>query len=218
MATRLLRDEAYQRVRDAILSGELAPGSTLRVDTLARELGLSAMPIREALARLRDDGLVETRPRSGTRVAPLTLDASSEALAVITAMHELAVRTAIPRLNESHFQRLGEAAQRFKFAVESGDYESALDADDDFHGLFVEVAGNRALHDTLARYLPTLRRAEALRFGTLPSRESVAAHQSILDAAQRRDVANALAATRDNWASLRVQIELSMADEQGEPG
>jgi DNA-binding GntR family transcriptional regulator len=201
-------------LRDAIVSGELAPGSALRVEGLARELELSTMPIREALARLRDEGLVVTRPRSGTRVAPLVLDLASQALAVIEAMHELAVRASIPRLTMAHFATLSGAAERFREAVESRDYESAIEADDEFHGLFVDVANNRPLNETLARYMPTLRRAEALRFGTLPGHESIGAHKAILDAALQGDVTSAVLATRENWDSLRAQIELSMTDER----
>ncbi|MDX6541428.1 MAG: hypothetical protein QOI71_3038 [Gaiellales bacterium] len=64
----LLRDLAYGRLRAAILSGALAPGDPLRIDEIAEQLSLSKTPVREALARLRDEGLVQTRPRSGTRV------------------------------------------------------------------------------------------------------------------------------------------------------
>jgi DNA-binding GntR family transcriptional regulator len=188
----------------------------VRVDALARELELSSMPVREALARLRDEGLVEIRPRSGTRIAPLRMGAASQALEVITAMHELAVRSAVPRLEVMHLQRLTAAAERFAAAVTAGDYEAAMSADDDFHGVFVEVANNRPLAETLARYMPTLRRAEALRFGTLPGRKSVAAHKKILDAARLGGVTGAVQATRENWASLGAHIEQSMADEMGD--
>jgi DNA-binding GntR family transcriptional regulator len=214
VAVRLLRDEAYQQLREAILSGELAPGASVRVDDLASELELSSMPVREALARLRDEGLVEIRPRSGTRIAPLSMGAAWQALEVITAMHELAVRTTIPRLKFAHLQSLAAAGRRFAAAVASGDIEAGIRADDAFHGLFVEVANNRPLAETLARYMPTLRRAEALRFGTLPGRQSVAAHKVILDAARLGDVTRAVHATRKNWASLRSQIEQSMADDE----
>jgi DNA-binding GntR family transcriptional regulator len=208
----LLRDEAYDRLRQAITEGELAPGQQLRPDELADELGLSRMPIREALSRLADDGLVETRPRSGTRVAPLRLDDTSQALAVITAMHALAVSHAVSRLTPVHIERLQSAEERFADAVSAGDYEAAIAADDDFHGLFIEVAANRPLSETVLRYMPTLRRAEALRFGSLPGRRSIAAHAEILRATWRGDTAAAVRATQANWNSLATQIQQSMAD------
>ena len=67
----LLREEAYGRLRQAIMDGELAPGQQLRPDDLAEVLGLSRMPIREALARLRAEGLVETRPRTGRQAGDI---------------------------------------------------------------------------------------------------------------------------------------------------
>ncbi len=172
------------------------------------------MPVREALARLRDESLVEMRPRSGTRVAPMRLDDASQALVVITAMHELAVRIAVPRLEETHLRRLRSTADRFAAAVRAGDYEAAIAADDDLHGVFIEVAANRPVADTLVRYMPLLRRAEALRFGTLPGQKSIATHKQILAAARDRDIDAAVSATRANWASLAHQIEQSMAREE----
>jgi DNA-binding GntR family transcriptional regulator len=206
----LLRDEAYSRLRGAILSGALAPGDPLRIDELAGQLALSRTPLREALARLRDEGLVQTRPRSGTRVSPLRLDEAGQALAVISAMHELAVRSAVARLESRHLVQLAQAAHRFEEAVQAGDHERAIDADDEFHGVFVTVADNGPLRETIVRFMPLLRRAEALRFGTLPGRRSITAHRRILAAARRGDAEAAAEATRANWASLAEQIEQSM--------
>ena len=66
--------------------------------------------------------------------------------------------------------------------------------------------------------MPLLRRAEALRFGTLPGRRSIAAHRSILAAARRGDAEAAAEATRLNWASLAQQIEQSMVGEPEREG
>ena len=63
-----LADMAYQRVRDDILNGRLAPGTPLSRRRLAEELGMSSVPISEALTRLENEGVVESRPRAGTRV------------------------------------------------------------------------------------------------------------------------------------------------------
>jgi DNA-binding GntR family transcriptional regulator len=210
----LLRDEAHARLRSAILSGDLAPGDPLTIDELAAELGLSRTPVREALARLRDEGLIETRPRAGTRVSPLRLDDARQALAVITAMHELAVRGAVPRLTAEHLIEMTEAAHRFESAVKAGDHERAIAADDDFHDVFVAVAGNGPLRETITRFMPLLRRAEALRFGTLPGRRSIASHRWILAAARRGDVEAAVEATRLNWASLAEQIDQSLQSDR----
>ncbi len=67
----LLRDQAYATIRDAIVDGTLAPGERLRDQELCAWLGLSRTPVREALSRLEQDGLVETEPQRYTRVTPL---------------------------------------------------------------------------------------------------------------------------------------------------
>ena len=68
--------------------------------------------------------------RSGTRVSPLRLDQARQALAVISAMHELAVRTAVPRLGERQLAELTQAARDFEEAVKAGDHDRATAADD----------------------------------------------------------------------------------------
>ena len=212
----LLRDGAYDRIRDAILDGTLAPGAPLRPGELAGALGLSLTPVREALARLRHEGLVQTRPRSGTRVTPLDLDGARQALTVIAAMHRLAAETSVPRLTDADIAELTDAAERFRAAVDTGDWHAAIDADDQFHGVFVRVAANRPLQETIERNMPLLRRAERLRFGTPPGRRSVTQHQRILRAARRSDAAAAGDATLANWQSLSDQISASMAQDQGD--
>jgi DNA-binding GntR family transcriptional regulator len=99
--------------------------------------------------------------------------------------------------------------------VKAGDHERAIEADDEFHGVFVTVAGNGPLRETIVRFMPLLRRAEALRFGTLPGRRSIAAHRRILAAARRGDSEAAAQASRINWASLAAQIEQSMSNDPG---
>lgn len=211
----LLRDGAYGRILDAILDGTLVPGAPLRPGDLAGELELSLTPVREALARLRDEGLVQTRPRSGTRVTPLDLDGARQALAVIAAMHRLAAETAVPLMTDADLAEAAAAAERFKVAVDAGDWHAAIDADDDFHGVFVRVAANRPLQETIQRNMPLLRRAERLRFGTPPGRRSVTLHQRILRAARRGDATAAADATLTNWLSLDPQITASMTHDGG---
>ena len=66
----LLRDTAYEAIRDAIVRGDFPPGAVVSNAAVAGQLGLSRAPVRDALARLADEGLVETKPQSYTRVTP----------------------------------------------------------------------------------------------------------------------------------------------------
>jgi DNA-binding GntR family transcriptional regulator len=203
----LLRDRAYRMLRDAIVTGELAPGVVIRDTELAERVGLSRTPVREALARLADDGLVETKPHSWTRVRPLVLREVRDALVVVRAMHELAVRLAVPLMTERHHGLMRAANKRFAAALEAGKVDAAVDADDALHAVAVAVLGNRVLAATVERQLPLIRRLERLRFGSLLGRRSIAWHDQFIDACEDRDVDTAVAITTRIWTSLFEMFE-----------
>lgn len=94
----LLREQAYEAIKDAIVAGEIEPGAVVRDGELAERLGLSRAPVREAFSRLVDEGLLESKPQSYTRVTAVVAGEVRDAAAVVGAMHELVVRVAVPRL------------------------------------------------------------------------------------------------------------------------
>ena len=85
----------FGRLRDAIVDGTFAPGEQLRDLELATWLGVSRTPVREALLRLAEAGLVVSRPGRSTVVTPLDLRAVRDARDVVAAMHDVAVRAAV---------------------------------------------------------------------------------------------------------------------------
>jgi DNA-binding GntR family transcriptional regulator len=206
----LLRDRAYRILRDAIVTGELSPGAVIRDVELADRVGLSRTPVREALARLADDGLVETKPHSWTRVAPLVLRDVRDALVVVRAMHELAIRLAVPLMTERHHGLMRAANKRFAAALDAGDVQAAVNADDVLHDVPVTVLGNRALAATIERQMPLIRRLEKARFGSLLGRRSIGFHGQLIDACEDEDVETAVAITTRIWTTL-----LEMFDSEG---
>ncbi|PWN01138.1 GntR family transcriptional regulator [Nocardioides silvaticus] len=199
---RLLREEVFGQLRDAIVDGTLAPGEQLKDLELADWLGVSRTPVREALLRLAEAGLVVATPGRSTVVSSVDLRAVREARDVVAALHSLALREAIDRLTRADLQRMREANRRFKQALRDGDVESALRADDDLHGVPVVVAGNTALTSVLEQFTPVLRRAERLRFSTLDGRASVRRHDDLIRLCEAGDVDEAAAVAFDTWHSL----------------
>ena len=122
----LLRDRAYEAIRDAIVAGEIEPGAVVRDAEFAELLGLSRAPVREAFSRLVDEGLLESKPQSYTRVTPVVAADVRDAAAVVGAMHELAARTAVPRLFAADVETMRSANARFAAAVRTGDVDAAL--------------------------------------------------------------------------------------------
>ncbi len=131
--TALLRDTVHDRLRDLIVDGTLAPGEVVRDTELATRLGVSRTPVREALLRLGESGLVRAAPGRSTVVAEIDLAEVREAHAVVVAMHRLAVAEAVARLTADDLDRMRAANRRFAAAIADRDTAAALAADDDFH-------------------------------------------------------------------------------------
>jgi len=192
----------YRRLRDAIVDGTFEPGEQLKDQELATWLGVSRTPVREALLRLAQSGLVLAQPGRSTAVAPLDVREVRDARDVVAAMHEVAVREAVPGLTEVDLTAMRDANRRFAAAVEAGDLESAVRADDELHGVLVTLSGNRALARVLEQFTPTLRRAERLRFGSIQGHASVDQHDRLIRLCAAKDVAGAAAIAYDTWHSL----------------
>ncbi|MGY6022184.1 GntR family transcriptional regulator [Streptomyces spinosirectus] len=197
----LLRDRAYEAIRDAIVGGELEPGAVVRDAELAGRLGLSRAPVREAFSRLVDEGLLESKPQSYTRVTELVAADVRDAAAVVGAMHELATRVGVPRLPAEGVQAMRAANARFAAAVGAGDVDAALRADDDLHDVLVHAAGNRAAAATIARHTPLIRRLERRRFGESGCR-SAGLHEQLIGACADGDVDEAVRVTAEIWRTL----------------
>jgi DNA-binding GntR family transcriptional regulator len=207
----LLRDTAYAALRDAIVVGTLAPGEHLHDAELCSWLSLSRTPVRDALAHLRDDGLVEMAPQRYTRVTPLTRREVCELVPVLAAVHALATELAVPRLAAEDLATLQAENERFVTALRERDTTRAFDADDRFHAVCVGRASNREIIRVLDRLTPRLQRLEQLVPEAMPGRRSVAQHQAIASRAAAGDAAGAASAVRENWMTLGAVIDRALA-------
>lgn len=200
--TALLRDRVHDRLRDAIVDGTLAPGEVVRDTELATWLGVSRTPVREALLRLGETGLVQAAPGRSTVVAEINLAEVREAHAVVATMHRLAVAEAVSRLTPEHLDTMRAANARFAAALAGHDGDAALAADDDFHAVAVDASGNRALATVLDQFSPVVRRLERLRFASHAAEESVALHDRLVRACADGDVDAAAEVAFRTWQNL----------------
>jgi DNA-binding GntR family transcriptional regulator len=206
----LLRDSAYLKLCDAIVCGTLAPGEHLHDEELCSWLGLSRTPVRDALTRLEDEGLVETAPQRYTRVALLRLEDARHAFPVLAVMHGLATELGVPALTASDLAALRAESDAFAAALRAGDGAAAFAADDRFHAVFVRRAGNPQLGATLQRLTPALRRLERLARVPLPGGRSVAQHRAIVARAEMGNATGAASAARANWMTLGALVERAL--------
>ena len=205
-----LRERVYNLVQRAIVSGELHPGQRVRDLDLAAQLGVSRTPVREALQRLEDEGLVETLPGALTRIVPLDTRAAREAFPVVAVLHALATRLAVETLTKHDLASLRQANESLVAALEAGDVTRAVQADDRFHDVFVRASANHEVQHTLDRLMPKVRRLEYAQFGSLAGHTSVLQHQAIIAACEQRLTAQAASLTEQNWLNLGHLIVQSL--------
>jgi DNA-binding GntR family transcriptional regulator len=206
----LLRDTAYSAIRDAIVDGTLAPDERLHDVELCAWLNLSRTPVREALSRLEDEGLVETIPQRFTRVRPVLASDAHDCFPLLAVLHALATELAVPNLERADIEELRSINKAFVEAMDRREAVATYAADQDFHDVFVRAAGNHDLVHTLERMSGRLRRLELLRQGALPGRRSAAQHEAIIDRAAKGDARGAASATRENWLELGSLVERSL--------
>ena len=106
--TESLGERGYERIREAITSGVLAPGTRITERALAQELGTSPTPVREALRRLEQEGLLERKGTRGIYVAQLPTSAQSEMLYLQALLRGAAARLAAQKMTDDHLQELHE--------------------------------------------------------------------------------------------------------------
>lgn len=173
---------AYRIIRERILDGTYRPGHRLVIDQLARELGVSPLPVREAIRRLEAEGWVVFRPNAGARVAPLDPDQWEAVMAVLAVLEGTATVLAAPGIDAEDRARLRAVNARMERAVDEGDLVAAGRLNRVFHFAIYERCPNAYLLDMLRQTwdrLDTLRRAIFLY---IPERvrESVAEHEQLI--------------------------------------
>ena len=192
----------YTALLEAIVSGRLEPAVRIRDLELARQLGVSRTPVREALQKLQDEGLVESSPGSLTRVTPLDPQSVRQSFPVVASLHSLATRLGGGRLKPKDIAELESANRLLAKAIAANDAVRAIGADDLFHGVFLRAADNQELVTALSRLTPKVRRLEYMQFGSFAGRRSVSQHDEIIRACREGDITRAAALAEVNWLSL----------------
>ena len=140
-----LRDVVMNTLRSAILRGDLKPGERLMEIHLAKQLGVSRTPVREAIRLLEAEGLAVTVPRRGAHVAKMTEKDLFDVLEIRDALDELAVKDACLRMTDADYNELSEAFLQFKKACATGDVRVIADADENFHSVIYKASKNPKL-------------------------------------------------------------------------
>ena len=200
-----LRDRIHERLRAAIISGELSPGSPVIEAELATRLGASRTPVREALRRLEAEGLLEPRGLRGSVVRELRSDEVECVFEIREALESLAARRAARTLRVSELRKLEQQVEQMRGAVD--DPAEMERYDTTFHDLILANANG----ERLKRMLTELREELiAYRFLSLSDpdrrRATVVEHEAIVEALRARDENAAAQRTAAHIANARAAV------------
>jgi DNA-binding GntR family transcriptional regulator len=205
-------------LRSRIIANELPDGAKLTEDSLAKELGVSRTPVREAFNRLAQEGLVTVFPGRGAFVATLSFSDMVQLLEIRETLEGMAARLATNRLTKTNLEKL---RRQMEVALEKSvgnDYTGYLDVDRRFHESLISASGNQHLSQlmkSLRDRIQMLRRRSVI----LPGRahKSFQEHLQIIDALAARDPDLAEERIRIHIRNVKSDLTIAMADGPGEP-
>lgn len=194
-----LAEQVYHRLRSDILSNHYDSDAPLPEKTLAAQLNVSRMPVREALHRLAAEGLVTLRPRQGAFVSSLSPQQFLDAYRVREALEELAIKLALPNLTANDLTTLAALQEEMRSSAMDEDAESFFSANRAFHGLFIERSQNDYLKGIYYPLMDQIRRHVSSSLGLRGGLErSIEEHQAILGAVQAGDATEAARLLREH--------------------
>jgi len=191
-------------IRDAILTGKVAPGDKLAEQELADQLGVSRVPVREAIRILEQQGLLVTRPRSGTYVVRLTPDELQDGSHLRAAMEDLAVTQAFERLDSGQWddlcRDLRDLLAAMRESAEQGGWIRVIKLDAEWHTRIVDAAQNRLLLHAWRNLGLPIRLMALCRVLGIPSEADFARyigeHDALLTVLAQRDLSTCREAVR----------------------
>jgi DNA-binding GntR family transcriptional regulator len=185
------QERTYTILRDRIHSGEFQPMARLNIDALSRELGVSPIPVREALRRLEAEGWVRFQPNVGAIVAPVDATAWEQEMAAAAILEGAATADAAPRLSTSDMARLRGIAAEMERVVAAGDVPRFSTLNRRLHATIVARCSNAYVVELLDQTYARLDRVRSFMSCCLPERyaRALAEHVRLLDLLESGDTA-----------------------------
>jgi DNA-binding GntR family transcriptional regulator len=197
---RSMREDVYAVLREWIVIGTLEPGEKLRDVDIAAHLGVSRTPVREALRRLEDEGLIETKQNAWTRVSGVTGALAARIYPILQALEPLALELAAPHLTRADLRAMRRVNKHIQHALEVNDARAAATWDAEFHDAFVGKCNNPELTQIIRTLKTNHIRLEIHYWrGGRFALESVVEHERMVAALEQHNLATAKFEIERNW-------------------
>ena len=194
-----LADQVYHDIKYLILSGELKGGDRIPEETLAEKFGVSRTPVREAVRRLDEFGLVRLKPRSYAEVISLSEAEADQVMSVRIELEALSIRLLATKATQKDVQALTEVAEKCYRALESGSVAETFEMDSFFHLEIAQRSGNGILSDLMERLDAKVQLVRLMRCSTPETiNQNIHVHDKIIEAISANDSAQAEALMREH--------------------
>ncbi len=213
----VLADQVKDRLLRDILAGRYPPEARIVETNLARQLGVSQAPVREALRGLEALGLIEILPFRGARVRRPSLGELLEAYAVRFELEALGARLGVPRMTDEDLAELEALAEAMQRAADADDRHEVAVADAAFHARILRLAGNRTLERVWRSLEPFSRTYLTLVAPGADAHWTADLHLPIIAALRARDAGRVVVALRDHFDEVSSRLADEWAASEPDP-
>jgi DNA-binding GntR family transcriptional regulator len=208
----VLADQVKERLLEAILDGSYPPDSRIVETAVAKELGTSQAPVREALRGLEALGMVEITPFRGARVRRLDTAELLEAYVVRSAIEVLGARLAMTRLTDDDVAAIAAIGEDMRRAADAGDGRALAIVDASLHEKIMQLSGNSTLLRVWRSLEPMSRTYITLVGPNSDPKWTAALHDPLLEAIRARDTEAVVAAIESHFDEVRERLAGHLAD------
>lgn len=207
-----LREIVFEELRNLILTGKIEPGTRMMEIELADEMGVSRTPIREAIRKLEEEGLVVIEPRKGAYVSEISVPDMVNILEVREHLDGLSAFFAAQRVSDEGKRRLLEVSDQFDAAVEEGDMDKMIKFDTTLHKIIVDETDNSYLVNMVERLQELVLRFRYIYYKDFKRAEEMPnEHKIIIEAIIKGD---ATLAREESELHIRKLKELVLQDSE----
>jgi DNA-binding GntR family transcriptional regulator len=211
----VLADQVKERLLESILDGTYPPDSRIVETAIAKELGTSQAPVREALRGLEALGIVEITPFRGARVRRLDPEELLGAYVVRSAVEVLGARLSVPQMTDGNIAELRRIGEELQEAARSGDRRAVAIIDASLHERIIELSGNQTLLRVWRSLEPLSRTYITLAGPGGDPQWSADLHDPILESIDRRDTEAVVRAIESHFDEVRVWLAAHLAEQVG---
>lgn len=212
----LLANQVKERLLESILDGSYPPDSRIVETAIAKELGTSQAPVREALRGLEALGIVEITPFRGARVRRLDPEELLGGYSVRSTLEVLGVRLAVARMTDEDVADLLDIGDRLQQAARADDRRAVAIIDASLHERIIELSGNRTLLRVWRSLEPLSRTYITLAGPGSDPQWSADLHSPILECIRGRDTEGAVRAIEGHFEEVRVWLSSHLAEATGD--